>query len=666
MDKIEANKRIDELKKQIDYHDKLYYEEDRPEISDAEYDVLMLELETLEKRFPEFITFDSPTQRVGGKPLEKFESVEHYSPMLSLSNAFDEGEIREFHRRVISAIGSGVDYVVEPKIDGLAVSLTYENGVFVRGATRGDGIIGEDITQNLKTIRTIPLKIAMENVPLLDVRGEVYISKTAFGKLNKAREESNEPLFANPRNAAAGSLRQLDSKITASRPLDIFVYGIGYVDGVEISTHLQTLELLQELGFKVNHNVGIFNNIDDVIKFCNEWTGKRDNLPYEIDGIVIKVNSIEDQVKLGSTSRSPRWATAYKFPAMLKTTIIKDIIVRVGRTGVLTPTAVLEPIEISGSIISKATLHNEDYINEKDIRIGDKVMIKKAGDIIPEVVEVVVSERKGNEGIFIMPKKCPECGSDVVRFEGEVAHRCTGAACPAQIRRGIIHFASRDAMDIEGLGPAVANQLVEREMVKDASDLYFLKIDNLVTLERFGEKSAQNLISSIENSKDNPLEKLIFGLGIPFVGSRTGRILVEHFGSLQKLEQASFDELTKIQEIGPKIAQSIITFFRQEDTKELLEKLEKAGVNMKSHKKHEDTRNKVFHELTFVLTGTLQNYTRKEAQEIIENLGGRVSSSVSNNTDFVLVGKNPGSKFTKAGELNIKTIDEKQFNDMIQ
>jgi len=661
-----VEKRIEELRKQINYHNELYYEQDSPEISDAEYDALMIELERLESEYPEFITSDSPTQRVGGKPLDKFKTIVHSSPMLSLANAFNEGEIREFHRRVTSAVGNSVDYVVELKIDGLAVALTYEHGKFVRGATRGDGVVGEDITQNLKTVRTIPLKIDLENVPLLDVRGEVYIPKKAFEKLNSEREKMGMPLFANPRNAAAGSLRQLDPKVTASRPLDIFVYGIGYIEGIQINTHLQMLEFLRELGFRVNPNISVFDNIDDVIGFCNEWTEKRDELPYEIDGIVIKVNSLRDQIKLGNTSKSPRWAVAYKFPAEQKTTIIKDIIVRVGRTGVLTPTAVLEPVRLSGSTVSKATLHNEDYIREKNIKIGDTVIVKKAGDIIPEVVEVVLDKRKGTEKDFIMPDKCPECGSDVVRFEGEAASKCTGVACPAQLKRGIIHFASRDAMDIEGLGPAVVNQLVEKGLVKDAADLYFLKTDDLVSLERLGEKSARNLVGFIERSKKNPLAKLIFAIGIPFVGSRTAKILAEHFQDLDKLTKASYEELIAIPEIGSKIAQSIITFFKQDQTKVLLEKLKRAGVNTQSLKTEQRKEDKLFYGLTFVLTGTLEKYTRKQAQEIIESLGGRVSSAVSSKTDFVLVGSDPGTKLEKADKLGIKIINEEQFESMLE
>lgn len=665
MNNVKAEKKIEELRRQINYHNKLYYEQDSPVISDAEYDALMVDLERLESEFPEFITPDSPTQRVGGKPLDKFKTVIHSAPMLSLANAFSEGDIREFHRRVISATGDGVRYVVELKIDGLAVALTYEDGKFVRGATRGDGVVGEDITQNLKTIKTIPLKINSERVSSLEVRGEVYIPKKAFERLNEEREKMGLPLFANPRNAAAGSLRQLDPRVTASRPLNIFVYGLGHIEGIQINTHLEVLELLRGLGFRVNSSISVFDNIDDVISFCKEWTVKRDELSYEIDGIVIKVNSLKDQITLGSTSKSPRWAVAYKFPAEQKTTVIKDIIVRVGRTGVLTPTAILEPVRLSGSTVSKATLHNDDYIKEKNIKIGDTVIVRKAGDIIPEVVEVVFDERKGSEKDFVMPEKCPECGSDVVRFEGEVASKCTGVACPAQLKRGIIHFASRDAMDIEGLGPAVVNQLVEKGLVGDAADLYFLKAEDLASLERLGEKSSKNLVGFIEGSKKNPLAKLIFALGIPFVGSRTAKILSEHFQELDNLMNASYEELITIPEIGSKIAQSVIMFFKQDQTKVLLEKLKRAGINIQTSEKEQSIEDKLFHGLTFVLTGTLENYTRKQAQEIIENLGGRVSSAVSSKTDYVLAGSEPGSKLEKAKELGIKIINEEQFESMV-
>ncbi|QSQ07746.1 DNA ligase [Koleobacter methoxysyntrophicus] len=668
MAKDEAEKKIKALREQINYHNKLYFEHDSPEISDSEYDGLMRELKRLEEEFPELVTPDSPTQRVGGRPLEAFDTVMHSVPMLSLANAFDEGELKEFHRRVTSAVGEEVEYVAELKIDGLAVALIYENGVFTRGATRGDGIVGEDITQNLKTIKTIPLKLSDYNgqIPFIEVRGEVYIPKKEFERLNEEREKAGLSLFANPRNAAAGSLRQLDPRITASRPLNIFVYGTGRIDGIEVSTHLEMLELLKKMGFRVNPNVSVFRRIDDVISYCERWVEQRGRLPYDIDGIVIKVNSLEHQRLLGATSKSPRWAIAYKFPAEQKTTVIKDIIVRVGRTGVLTPTAVLEPVRIAGSTVTKATLHNEDYIRQKDIKIGDTVVVKKAGDVIPEVVEVVFNKREGSERDFVMPQKCPECGSDVVRFEGEAAAKCTGIACPAQLKRGIIHFASRDAMDIEGLGPAIVNQLVDRGLVKDAGDLYFLKVDDLIPLERMGEKSASNLINAIERSKTNPLEKLIFALGIPFIGSRAASILAERFRALDNLMNSTYEELVQIPEMGPKMAQSVITFFKQEQTKNIIRKFKRAGLNLETAGRKNRDEGAALNGITFVLTGSLEKYTRKQAQDIIEKFGGRVSSSVSSKTDYVLAGKDPGSKLEKAKELGIKIIDEEEFERMLE
>jgi DNA ligase (NAD+) len=668
MAKDEAEKKIKALREQINYHNKLYFEHDSPEISDSEYDGLMRELKRLEEEFPELVTPDSPTQRVGGRPVEAFDTVMHSVPMLSLANAFDEGELKEFHRRVTSAVGEEVEYVAELKIDGLAVALTYENGVFTRGATRGDGIVGEDITQNLKTIKTIPLKLSDYNgqIPFIEVRGEAYIPKKEFERLNEEREKAGLPLFANPRNAAAGSLRQLDPRITASRPLNIFVYGTGRIDGIEVSTHLEMLELLKKMGFRVNPNVSVFRRIDDVISYCERWVEQRGRLPYDIDGIVIKVNSLEHQRLLGATSKSPRWAIAYKFPAEQKTTVIKDIIVRVGRTGTLTPTAVLEPVRIAGSTVTKATLHNEDYIRQKDIKIGDTVVVKKAGDVIPEVVEVVFNKRKGSERDFVMPQKCPECGSDVVRFEGEAAAKCTGIACPAQLKRGIIHFASRDAMDIEGLGPAIVNQLVDRGLVKDAGDLYFLKVDDLIPLERMGEKSASNLINAIQRSKTNPLEKLIFALGIPFIGSRAASILAERFRALDNLMNSTYEELVQVPEMGPKMAQSVITFFKQEQTKNIIRKFKRAGLNLETAGRKNRDEGAALNGITFVLTGSLEKYTRKQAQDIIEKFGGRVSSSVSSKTDYVLAGKDPGSKLEKAKELGIKIIDEEEFERMLE
>ncbi len=665
LDIKEAEKRIKELREQINYHNYRYYVLDSPEITDAQYDKLMRELITLEKKFPELITPDSPSQRVGGEPLPYFERVTHRESMISLADAFDEGELRDFHRRVTETLGDKVEYVVELKIDGLAISLTYENGLLAVAATRGDGIVGENVTQNVKTIKSVPLRLRVppERTPaIIEVRGEVYLSKEGFKKLNEEREEAGLTPFANPRNAAAGSIRQLDPKITAQRPLSTFMYALGYAEGIEFATHLEVLEYYKECGFRVNEHIRLFDNFDDVVNYCMSWQEKRHSLPYEIDGMVIKVNSLEFQRILGSTAKTPRWAIAYKFPAEQKESVIKDIIVTVGRTGVLTPNAVLTPVRIAGSTVSKATLHNEDYIKEKDIRIGDHVLVQKAGDIIPEVVAVIKEKRTGNEKEFKIPTHCPECGAEVIRLPDEVAYRCTGVACPAQIRRRIIHFASRDAMDIRGLGPAIVSLLLSANLIKDPSDLYFLKKEDLVSLERMGEKSANNLIGAIQNSKKQPLNRLVYALGIPLIGSKASLTLAQEFKTMDRLKNATYEELTQIPEIGDKMAQSIITFFAQEQTKRMIERLKEAGVNMTYEEK---AGPKPLQNLTFVLTGALEKYSRAEAQALIESLGGSVTSSVSKKTDYVVVGKDPGSKYTKALELGVKILNEEQFEELI-
>lgn len=668
MKKSEAEKRIKELRDLINYHNRQYYVYDNPVISDAEYDKLMRELEELEKKFPELITPDSPTQRVGGEPLPYFAQVVHRTPMMSLANAFSADELRDFHRRVVGTVGEDVQYVVELKIDGLAISITYENGLFKTASTRGDGLVGEDVTQNVRTIKSVPLKLDFpegQAPAVLEVRGEVYLPKEDFRKLNEEREEEGLPLFANPRNAAAGSLRQLDPKITAKRPLAVSVYQLGYAEGVEFETHYEVLEFFKKIGLRVNPHVVLFDKFDDVVDYCLSWNEKRHDLPYEIDGMVIKVNSLRQQEILGATAKSPRWAIAYKFPAEQKTTVVKDIIVRVGRTGVLTPTAILEPVRVAGSTVSKATLHNEDYIKEKDIKIGDTVIIHKAGDVIPEVVEVVKEKRTGKERDFEMPRRCPECGSEAIRLPGEAAYRCTNTTgCPAQIKRSIEHFASRDAMDIRGLGPAIVSLLISQGLIKDAADLYYLKREDLVPLERMGEKSAANLLSAIEESKKRPLDRLIYALGIPYVGSRTASLLSEAFGSISELEKATYEDLIKVPEIGDKIAESILAFFRQEQVRDLLARLKAAGVNMEAKKREEGPR--PFEGLTFVLTGTLEKYTRQQAKELIEELGGRVTGSVSKKTDYVVVGKDPGSKYENALKLGIKILNEAEFEEMVE
>ncbi|MCR4431629.1 MAG: NAD-dependent DNA ligase LigA [Tepidanaerobacteraceae bacterium] len=666
MEKEKAEVIIKNLREKINYHNRQYYVYDNPVISDAEYDKLMRELENLEKEFPELVTPDSPTQRVGGEPLSSFRQVTHRLPMMSLSDAFDEGELKDFHRRVTDAVGDKVEYVAELKIDGLAVSLTYENGLLTTAATRGDGTVGEDVTQNIKTVKSVPLRLDFpedKKPSIIEVRGEVYLPKDGFKKLNEEREDMELPLFANPRNAAAGSLRQLDPKITAARPLSTFMYALGYVEGAEFATHYEVLEFYKACGLRVNPHIALLESFDEVIDYCMSWREKRESLPYEIDGIVIKVNSLEQQRALGATAKSPRWAIAYKFPAERKTTVIENIIVRVGRTGVLTPTAELKPVRLAGSTVSRATLHNEDYIKEKDIRIKDTVVVQKAGDIIPEVVEVVKEKRTGEEIVFEMPHRCPECGAEAIRVPGEAAYRCTGVSCPAQITRSIIHFASRDAMDIRGLGPAIVSLLLSEKLIKDAADIYRLKREDLVPLERMGEKSAANLLAAIENSKSQPLSRLIYALGIPFIGSKSASILADAFGSMENLERATYEELVAIPEIGDKMAESIVTFFKQDQTKNLLSRLKAAGVCMEAKKRDEGPL--PLTGITFVLTGTLEHFTRVQATEIIEKLGGKVTGSVSKNTDYVVAGKDPGSKYDKAVKLGIKIIDEKQFMEMI-
>ncbi|MDI3477809.1 MAG: ligase [Thermoanaerobacterium sp.] len=653
--------RIKELKDKLNHHNYMYYVLDRPEISDYEYDMMMRELIKLEEEHPEFKTPDSPTQRIGGEPIKEFEPFTHVVVMQSLANAFTEGELRDFDRRVRSSVGD-VEYVVELKIDGLSVELIYENGIFTIGSTRGDGFVGENVTNNLKTIKSIPLRLK-DNLNLI-VRGEVFMPRASFEKLNEERELNGESLFANPRNAAAGSLRQLNPKITAKRDLDIFVFNLQRIEGVELKTHVEALEFLKEQGFKVSPHLKKCKNIDEVIEDINYIRTIRDSLPYDTDGAVVKVNDLEKREILGSTVKDPRWAIAFKYPAERQKTKVKDIIVQVGRTGALTPTAILEPVKIAGSIVSRATLHNEDYIKEKDIRIGDTVIIQKAGEVIPEVVSVVVEDRKGHEKYFNMPDTCPECGATTVRLPGEAVTRCTGLNCPAKLKRGIIHFASKDAMDIDGLGPAVIGQLLDNHLIHNIADLYYLKYDDLIKLDRMGDKSVKNLLNAIEESKGRDLDRVIFGLGIDLIGSKAASILANHFKTMDSLEEASFDELTNIEEVGPKMADSIIAFFKEKQNREILDKLKKAGVNMV--KKESENTSNIFDGLTFVLTGTLSNYTRDEAKKLIEERGGKVTGSVSKKTNYVVAGTDPGSKLSKAQQLGVKVIDEKEFENMLK
>lgn len=660
----EARARVEELRREIRKHDYYYYVLDNPIISDQEYDALVRELERLEKQYPQLITPDSPTQRVGGEPLPEFRTVQHPVPLLSLANAFEPAELRDFDRRVRQLAGSSVDYVVEPKIDGLSVVLTYENGVFVQGATRGDGMTGEDVTENLKTIRVLPLFLP-EAPRRFVVRGEVFMPKKAFARLNEERDARGEPPFANPRNAAAGSIRQLDPKVTAARTLGIYTYQVLVSEGLTLTTQTEVLAFLRELGLPVQEYWRCCRDIEEVISYCSAWVEKRHDLTYEIDGMVVKVNSLPLHAALGSTAKSPRWAVAYKFPAEQAVTRVIDIIVRVGRTGVLTPTAILEPVQVGGVTVSRATLHNEDMIREKDIRIGDYVVVHRAGDVIPEVVRALPERRTGREKVFHMPEACPECSGRVVRLEGEVAARCTGIACPAQLKELLLHFVSREAMDIEGVGPALVNQLVARGLVKDPADLYYLRKEDLVALERMGEKSAENLLEALARSKERGLAPLIYALGIRYVGTRTAEILAEHYGSLAALARAGVEELTEIPEIGPKIAASIAAFFQEEQTKRVIEKLRRAGVKMEQERAAVPREELPLAGKQFVLTGTLSSLTRKEAEELVKKLGGRVASSVSRKTDYVVVGEDPGQKYEKARALGIPLLDEEAFLSLL-
>lgn len=661
MDLQTAELKINELRSLLNQYGYEYYVLDNPSVPDAEYDRLMQELLELEAKFPQLKTPDSPSVRIGGDVLDLFEKVEHRTPMLSLGNAFNEQDLRDFDRRVRQAVGDHVSYVCELKIDGLAVSLRYENGLFIQGATRGDGTIGEDITANLKTIKSIPLRLR-ENATL-EVRGEAYMPKRSFEALNKAKEERGEELAANPRNAAAGSLRQLDPKIAATRNLDVFLYGIG---GGEVNavSHSEGLDYLDHLGFKTNKERQKCPTINEVIEYVNSWVDKRPHLPYEIDGIVIKVDSYEHQSKLGTTAKSPRWAIAYKFPAEEVVTTLLDIELSVGRTGVVTPTAILKPVKVAGTTVGRASLHNEDLIREKDIKIGDQVVVKKAGDIIPEVVNVLAEQRTGEERDFQMPTHCPECESELVRFEGEVALRCINPKCPAQIREGLIHFVSRDAMNIEGLGEKVISQLFAEKLISDVADIYKLTYDQLIALERMGAKSVTNLLKAIEASKTNSLEKLLFGLGIRHVGAKAAKTLAQSFDTMDKLAAATKEDLVAINEIGDKMADSIVAFFEQEEAEELLRELVSVGVNMEykgAKPVSAEESNSIFAGKTVVLTGKLEQLSRNEAKEKIEALGGNVSGSVSKKTHLVIAGEDAGSKLTKAEELGIEVWDEEKL-----
>lgn len=660
---MEIKEKIESLREKINYHNYRYYVLDDPKISDYEYDMMIRELENLEKEHPEYVTPDSPTQRVGGESLKEFNQVVHTVPLQSLQDVFSFEELKDWDVRVRNMLGTDPQYVVELKIDGLSVSLLYEDGKFVRGATRGDGLIGEDVTLNLRTVKSIPLKINDNN--LLEVRGEVYIPKKGFEELNERREELGQALFANPRNAAAGSLRQLDPKVTAGRPLDIFVFNLQRYGGPEFKTHLQSLERLKDMGFKVSPKRVLCSNIEEAYNIIIQMGESRGELPFEIDGAVVKVNSLNQRETLGSTAKTPRWAIAYKFPAEKKKTKLTDIVVNVGRTGVLTPMAMLEPVRIAGSTVSRTTLHNEDYIKEKDIRIGDYVIIQKAGDVIPEIVESVKEERTGDEMEFKMPEVCPSCGAPVEREEGEVAVRCTNVACPAQQRRAIQHFVSRDAMNVEGLGPQIIALLLDNGLIHDSADIYYLKLQDIIGLERMGEKSAANLLNAIERTKYNDLDRLVNAMGIRYVGQKSAKNLSRHFGSMESIMNASKEDLLLVEEIGDKMADQIADFFKNERNILFINKLKDAGVNMTS-KSINSGKPQIFSGMTFVLTGTLSRHKRDEAAEIIESMGGKVSGSVSKKTTYVLAGEEAGSKLAKALQLGVKVIDEEEFERMIE
>ena len=659
-----SKQRVEELTKLLNQYNKEYYVLDKPSVSDREYDRLMQELIELEAQYPELKSSTSPTVRVGGAILEGFNKVQHEKPMLSLGNAFNEGDLRDFDAR-IRKVSPNISYVCELKIDGLAVTLHYRDGQFVKGATRGDGVVGEDISENLKTIQTIPLHIPYKEP--LEVRGEVYMSKATLDKLNKQRAEKGEELFANPRNAAAGSLRQLDSRIAAKRELAMFCYAVPSAEELGCQTHDESLQKIEELGFNVNPNREVCDSIDGVLAYIEKWSTNRFDLPYEIDGIVIKVNQLNEQQKLGSTVKSPRWAIAYKFPAEEVETILKDIIFTVGRTGMVTPNAVLEPVRVAGTRVSRATLHNEDYVKERDIRINDRVIIRKAGEIIPEVVKPVIDARHGDEAPFEMIQDCPRCGSELIREAGEADYYCLNIDCPARIVESLCHFVSRDAMNIDGLGVKVVEQLYDNQLIENVADIYKLQKEQLLPLERMGEKKVTNLLTAIENSKQNSLERLLFGLGIRHVGSKTAKVLAAHFETIDALMQATFDDFKGIAEIGDVIANSIVHYFTQDANVQLINELKALGLNMSYTGVKVSTANEAneFYGKTVVLTGTLATLSRKEAGVKLEALGAKVSGSVSAKTDFLVAGEKSGSKLKKAQELGVTVIDEEMMLKMI-
>ncbi len=665
MKQEEAKKRIEELRNLSEYYAKKYYDDDSPEISDFEYDMLMLELRNLEKEYPEFLSKESLTQKVGGHVKKGFKEVIHEVPLQSLQDVFNFDELVEFDKRIkkqAEEYGKETTYVVETKIDGLSASLKYENGILVQGATRGNGLVGEDVTENLKTVKTIPHKLK-ESINIT-VRGEVFISKKDFEKMNEERSLNEEPLFANARNAAAGSLRQLDSNITATRPLDIYIFNVQKIEGKEFNSHYEELCFLEDLGFNVNPVKIPCNTVEEVITAINKIGEDRGDLSFGIDGAVVKVDNLSLREDLGSTAKVPRWAIAYKYPPEKKETILKDIVCQVGRTGVITPMAILEPVSVAGSTISKTTLHNEDFIKEKELKIGDTVIIQKAGDVIPEIVEVKKDRRTGKEKEFEMPKVCPVCGAEAVREEGEAAIRCTGIECPAKLLRNIIHFVSKEGIDIDGLGENLVEQFIEKGLIENIADIYKLTLEDIASLKKNGTKFATNLVNAIEDSKNRPFYKLITALGIRHIGTKSAKTIAKHFKTIENLMQAEVEEIAELEDVGQIMAISIYEFFKQDQTIDLINKLQDAGVNMEEEiEQGADERFKGF---TFVLTGSLENYTREQAGEIIEKLGGKVSSSVSKKTSYVLAGEEAGSKLTKAQELGVTILSETEFIEMVK
>ena len=665
MNDIEAKERIKKLRATLEYHAKKYYDEDKPEITDYEYDMMMNELKGLEKQFPELIDKESLTQKVGGHVKEGFKQVEHEVPLQSLQDVFSYDELRDFDDRVKKQLhdgGANLKYVVETKIDGLSMAIEYKDGKFVRAATRGNGLIGEDVSANALTIKSIPKELK-EPINII-VRGEVFIGSKEFEKLNEEREVLGQSLFANARNAAAGSLRQLDSKITKTRPLDIFIFNVQKLENNPFNSHYEQLNYLDKLGFNINPVRVLCNNIDEAIDAITKIGEDRENLSFGIDGAVIKVDNLDYREELGTTFKTPRWAIAYKYPPEQKETLLKDIICQVGRTGAITPMAILEPVKVAGSTISKTTLHNEDFIKEKDLKIGDRVIIQKAGDVIPEVVEAVKSKRTGEEKEFIMPKVCPVCGAPTIREDGEAVTRCTGIECSAKALRNIVHFASKEGMEIDGLGYSIIEQLLNKKLINNIADIYSLKLEDVASLKKNGKKFAQNLIDAIEKSKSNDLFKLITGLGIRHIGAKSAKNLARKFRTMDNLMNASIEELSVQNDVGEITAKSIYEFFREEQSIDLINKLKLAGVNMESLEE-ENTDNR-FEGKTFVLTGALSKYSRDEASDIIEKLGGKTSGSVSKKTSYVLAGEDAGSKLTKAQNLGVTVITEEEFEEMIK